>query len=37
MSSASNIVDYSQSTGFLFYVYTTEQMVTIVRTWAEQL
>ena len=35
MSSASNIVDYSQSTGFLFYVYTTEQMVSIVRAWAE--
>ena len=37
MSSPSNIVDYSQSTGFPFYAYTTEQMVTIARTWAEQL
>ena len=35
MSSASNIVEYSQSTGFPFYAYTTEQMVSIVRAWAE--
>ena len=35
MSSPSNIVDYSQSTGLPFYAYTTEQMVSIVRAWAE--
>ncbi|MEG8106455.1 DUF6301 family protein [Actinomyces sp. CCUG 33915] len=35
MSSPSNIVDYSQSTGFPFYAYATEQMVSIVRAWAE--
>lgn len=35
MSSPSNIVDYSQSTGFPFYAHTTEQTVSIVRAWAE--
>ena len=35
MSSPSNIVDYSQSTGFPFYAYTTKGVVSIVRAWAE--
>ena len=35
MADASTIRDYSQSTGFPFYAYTTEQMVSIVRAWAE--
>ena len=37
MSTPPSIQDYSQHAGIPFYAYTTEQMVAIVRTWAEQL
>ena len=37
MSTPPSILDYSRYAGTPFYAYTTEQMVTIVRTWAEQL
>ena len=35
MADASTIRDYSQSTGFPFYAYTTKGVVSIVRAWAE--
>ncbi|WP_299060485.1 DUF6301 family protein [uncultured Actinomyces sp.] len=35
MSTSPGILDYSQQVGLPFYAYTTEQMVNIVRTWAE--
>ena len=37
MNTPTSIQDYSRHAGTPFYAYTTEQMVTIVRTWAEQL
>ena len=35
VADASTIRDYSQSTGFPFYAYTTKGVVSIVRAWAE--
>ena len=35
MSTSLGILDYSQQVGLPFYAYTAEQMVNIVRTWAE--
>ena len=35
MSTPPSIQDYSRHAGIPFYAYTTEQMVAIVRTWAE--
>ena len=37
MSTQRSILDYRRHAGTLFYAYTTEQMVAIVKTWAEQL
>jgi hypothetical protein len=35
MSTPPSIQDYSRHAGTPFYAYTTEQMIAIVRTWAE--
>ena len=35
MSTSPGILDHSQQAGLPFYAYTAEQMVNIVRTWAE--
>ena len=35
MSTQRSILDYRRHAGTLFYAYTTEQMVAIVKTWAE--
>ena len=35
MNTPPSIQDYSRNAGTPFYAYTTEQMVSIVRTWAE--
>ena len=37
MNTPPSILNYSRYAGIPFNVYTTEQMVTIVRTWVEQL
>ena len=37
MNTPPSILNYSQQAGIPFNVYTTEQIVTIVRTWVEQL
>jgi len=37
MNTPTSIQDYSRYASTPFCAYTTEQMVTIVRTWAEQL
>ena len=35
MNTPPSIQDYSRHAGTPFYAYTTEQMVAIVKTWAE--
>ncbi len=36
MNTPTSILDYSQQADIPFDTYTTEQMVTIARTWTEQ-